>query len=105
MANPEHLAWLEEGPAKWNARRQSQPFRPDLQSANISKVFGAEDRDYIHSTQRANARSINLSLANLKDSNLVNIDFTGAHFVQTDLSGASLVNSLFTKAFFLRNHT
>ena len=100
MANPEHLAWLEEGPAKWNARRQSQPFRPDLQSANISKVFGAEDRDYIHSTQRANARGINLSLANLKDSNLVNIDFTGAHFVQTDLSGASLVNSLFTKAFF-----
>ena len=102
MANPEHLAWLEEGPAKWNARRQSKPFRPDLQSANISKVFGAEDRDYIHSTQRANARGINLSLANLKDSNLVNIDFTGAHFVQTDLSGASLVNSLFTKAIFCK---
>ena len=102
MANPEHLAWLEEGPARWNARRQSQPFRPDLQSANISKVFGAEDRDYIHSTQRANARGINLSLANLKDSNLVNIDFTGAHFVQADLSGASLVNSLFTKALFVK---
>ena len=102
MANPEHLAWLEEGPGRWNARRQSQPFRPDLQSANISKVFGAEDRDYIHSTQRANARGINLSLANLRDSNLINIDFTGAHFFEADLSGASLVNSLFTKALFVK---
>ena len=100
MANPEHLAWLEEGPDRWNARRQSQPFHPDLQSANISKVFGAEDRDYIHSTQRGQARGINFSLANLKDATLNNVDFTGAHFVQADLSGASLVNSLFTKALF-----
>ena len=100
MANPEHLAWLEEGPDRWNARRQSQPFRPDLQSANISKVFGAEDRDDVHSTQRGQARGINFSLANLKDATLNNVDFTGAHFVQADLSGASLVNSLFTKALF-----
>ena len=102
MANPEHLSWLEEGPGRWNARRQSQPFRPDLQSANISKVFGAEDRDYIHSTQRAEARGINLSFANLRDSKLINIDLTGANFVQADLSGASLVNSLFTKALFVK---
>ena len=102
MANPEHLAWLEEGPVRWNARRKSQPFHPDLQSANISKVLGAEDRDDIHSTQRGQARGINLSLANLKDATLNNVDFTGAHFVKADLSGASLVNSLFTEALFVQ---
>ena len=100
MANPEHLAWLEEGPIRWNARRASQPFHPDLQSANISRVFGAEDRDFIHSTQRAQARDMNFSFANLRDSRLINMDFTGANLNMADLSGASLVNSLFTKALF-----
>ena len=101
MANPEHLAWLEEGPDRWNARRRSQNFQPDLQDANISRALGAEDREFIHSTQRANARGINLSFANLRDAKLINIDLTGANFVQADLSGASLVNSLFTKSLFV----
>ncbi len=101
MANPEHAAWLEEGPNRWNARRQSQPFKPDLQSANVSKALGAEDRDYIHSTQRAPARGINFSFANLKEATLNNVDFTGGNFVQADLSGSRLVNSLFTKTLFV----
>ena len=102
MANLEHLAWLEEGPNRWNARRESRPFRPDLESGNISKVFGAEDRDYIHSTQRAQVRGINFSFANLKDATLNNVDFTGANFVEADLNGARLINSLFTKALFAK---
>ena len=100
MANPEHLAWLREGIDRWNARRQSQTFQPDLESANISKVFGAEDRENIHSTQRAQARGINFSFANLRGSRLINIDFTGANLNMADLSGASLVNSVFTGAGF-----
>ena len=102
MGNPEHLAWLKEGVNAWNNRRATQPFHPDLQSENISLALGAEDREFIHSTQRPSARGINLSFTNLKGATLNNIDFSGANFNLADLSGASLIHSLFTHALFVQ---
>ena len=101
MGNPDHLAWLKEGVNAWNARRQRHSFKPDLRSESISNALGAEERDFIHDTRRANARGINLSGANLIQATLNNLDFTGANFVQSDLSESSLVNSVFTGAMFV----
>ena len=101
MANLQHLAWLEEGVDAWNARRQSQRFEPDLQSANISRILGADDRDFIDDTRKAQATGINLSFANLTDATLINIDFTGANFVQADITGANLFSSLFNRTLFV----
>ena len=99
MANPEHVAWLQEGVGTWNARRRSQPFQPDLQSANITRALGAQDREDIREIG-AQMRGINLSLSNLKGATLRNIDFSGAMFAQADVSEASLMGSLFAGATF-----
>ena len=31
MANPDHIKWLLLGVDSWNAKRQSEQFRPDLE--------------------------------------------------------------------------
>ena len=101
MGNPEHFAWLKDGVNAWNARRQRHSFKPDLQSESISRALGAEERDFIHDTRRANARGINFSGSDLKQATLNNLDFTGAYFLQSDLRQASLVNSDFTGSLFV----
>ena len=55
MANDDHLTWINEGVGTWNARRQAEPFEPDLSDANLRDV---------------NLASANLSGADLTDANL-----------------------------------
>ena len=49
MANPEHIKWLLEGVEAWNARREQNPFRPDLEGADISKEFREAKNIYNYS--------------------------------------------------------
>ena len=39
MANSEHVKWLLEGVASWNARREQNDFVPDFEGANIYEEF------------------------------------------------------------------
>ena len=100
MANPQHVAWLKEGVAKWNARRQSQRFDPDLSSEDISRALGGHDREDIRQISVHLSR-VNLSGANLSDSTLRDTDLTGAKFYQAKLTRANLTGSDFTGVQFI----
>ena len=100
MANPQHVAWLKEGVEKWNARRQSQRFDPDLSSEDISRALGGHDREDIREIS-VRLRSVNLSGANLSNSTLRDTDLTAARFFMANLSNAKLDGSDFTGAQFV----
>ena len=100
MANPQHVAWLKEGVAKWNARRQSQRFDPDLSSEDISRALGGHDREDIQQIS-VQLRNANLSGADLSDSTLRDTDLTGAKFYQAKLTRANLTGSDFTEVQFI----
>jgi uncharacterized protein YjbI with pentapeptide repeats len=51
MANQEHVAFLKQGVAAWNAWRAEHDVQPDLSGANFSET---------------NLREANLSRANLR---------------------------------------
>lgn len=77
MANPEHLAKLQEGVQVWNEWREKNPdMKPDLSGA---KLRGAE------------LRAVNLSWANLSETDLIGADLSGANLVGAKLYRASLV--------------
>ena len=94
MANPQHLAWLKEGVEKWNARRQSQRFDPNLSSEDISKALGGHEREDIREIS-VHLRNVNLSGANLSNSTLRDTDLTGATFSNSNLTNAKLTGSHF----------
>ena len=120
MANPQHIAWLKEGAAAWNARRQSQPFDPDLSSEDISRALGGHEREDIrqisvrlrdvnftganlsNSTLRdTDLTSASLSMANLTNANLTGSDLTGARFFGGTSRGARFHSAKFVRTFFL----
>ncbi len=86
MADAEHLAKLSEGPAAWNAWRDSNPeIVPDLAGADLP----LNQRQFGPST----GGPINLSGANLEGAMLRFATLTGA-----DLGGASLIGAELTHA-------
>ena len=100
MANPQHVAWLKEGVEKWNARRQSQLFNPDLSSEDISRALGGHDREDIREIS-VQLRNVNLSGADLSNSTLRDTDLTGAKFYSSNLTNAKLMGSHFTGTQFI----
>ena len=119
MANSEHVKWLLEGVASWNARREQNDFVPDFEGANIYEEFakskklnensdiplvGIDLRDAnFHksclcasaTTGGADLRDANLRLAQLQYAQLANSKLdgavlSGARFDKADLIGASL---------------
>ena len=100
MANPQHVAWLKEGVAKWNARRQSQRFDPDLSSEDISRALGGHDREDIREIS-VQLRNVNLSGSDLSNSTLRDTDLTGVKFHMANLTNANLMGSDFTGAQFI----
>jgi uncharacterized protein YjbI with pentapeptide repeats len=82
MANPQHLAALDQGVESWNAWRQRNPeTRPDLREAHFRK------RDLV---------KVDLSRSDLTDANL-----RGAFLRRADLSHALLVGSDLTGAYLM----
>lgn len=76
MANPEHLAKLEEGVEAWNAWRKKYPgIVPDLQGADLGAA----------QLQRAR-----LSAAKLQGANLTEASLQGADLRAAKLQGATL---------------
>ena len=100
MANLQHIAWLKEGVEKWNARRQSQRFDPDLSSEDISRALGGHDREDMREISVL-LRNVNLSGTDLSNSTLRDTDLTGAKFYMANLTDANLRGSDFTEAQFV----
>ncbi|MBI4798581.1 MAG: toll/interleukin-1 receptor domain-containing protein [Desulfarculus sp.] len=81
MANPEHLAILDQGVDAWNNWRRKNPDeRPDFGRANL----------YWKDLAEANLNEANLRWAALQKGNLVNANLQGADLKGANLSGSKL---------------
>ena len=86
MANPEHLAPLQQGVDAWNAWRAEKPFiRPDLLGANLTgaNLGGAN-------LNGADLSGADLGIANLTGADLSLANLSGANLRMANLSGAIL---------------
>jgi uncharacterized protein YjbI with pentapeptide repeats len=95
MANPEHLAILQQGVEVWNRWRQANnapTFRPDLSVADLK---GARLRGI-------NLRSSDLTRANLGLAVLDEADLSWAKLESTDFNRASLKGANLSEAYLLR---
>ncbi len=94
MANPAHLAMLQQGIDRWNTwRREHHALRPDLCEANL---LGVEMSGVNFS--ETNLQGAILTWANLSYANFRHADLRDAHLSRTDLShtnfeGAVLVGT------------
>lgn len=89
MANPEHLAKLEEGVETWNRWRNDRgKIRPNLFHADFSgaRLHGAD-------LSRADLSGADLSSADLSEASLNASDLDGADLSESDLSGADLIRA------------
>ena len=84
MANPEHVAKLEEGVEAWNKwREENRLVRPNLRRANL---------------REANLSGADLNGANLNGANLRGADLRGAILSGANLSGANLSRAYLIRA-------
>ncbi|MGA2604505.1 MAG: toll/interleukin-1 receptor domain-containing protein [Verrucomicrobiia bacterium] len=111
MANPEHLAILQQGVEAWNRWRDENPgIAPDLSGTDLNRanLIGANlyyadlslaklSRADLHGANlsraklsRADLHGANLSRANLSSANLSDADLSLANLGYANLSGADL---------------
>ena len=102
-ANPQHVAWLNEGVESWNRRRKEEPFSPQLTRVVFDDGVWS-DLDPLLAERYSPLRPIDdFSGVNLSDADLrgailskgvfrhavlTDVDLTGAHAFETDFSGA-----------------
>jgi esterase/lipase superfamily enzyme len=103
MANKQHIEWLLEGVAKWNARRKKTPFTPDLSGADIYKVF--KSNNALKPDGYIPLRGINLSNADLTDANLNFADLRYSDLRDANLTGANLKHAMSYRARTVSKHT
>jgi len=99
MANPEHLAKLEEGAEAWNRWRKENPeIEVDLSGAEVRHDWSIRRDLSGYDLSEANlsrAKLINVSLAgaNLRRAKMSKIDLDRVDLRKADLSAASLVGA------------
>jgi uncharacterized protein YjbI with pentapeptide repeats len=88
MANPEHLAMIQQGVDAWIGWRLKNPdIKPDLAEADLG---GADLRE-------AHLGGANLRGANLKGADLSEADFTNANLNGAVLNGANLSRAILNR--------
>ncbi|MGK7930876.1 MAG: pentapeptide repeat-containing protein [Microcystaceae cyanobacterium] len=94
MANPEHLAILNQGVEAWNQwRRENPDVEPDLREADLSNRM-LTGIDFTRMTlYGADLRKVNLSDAFLCGSNINNADLREAILCRANISGAMFIES------------
>jgi hypothetical protein len=101
MANPEHLAKLNEGVKAWNAWRSENPeICPELDCGdfNDSNLFYINLSGAVLSCvdlSGANLDGANLTDANLQRANLIYANLSGANLDGANLTGVILYESIF----------
>ncbi|MBN9069122.1 MAG: alpha/beta hydrolase [Rhizobiales bacterium] len=100
MADEWHVEWLREGVAKWNKRRKKVSFIPDLSGLRFFDILPPDFRDNPKTSRYF--EKIDLSNANLVESDLSSLNFSKAKFRDADLSHANLSKSNFQNADFTR---
>src|SRR5579859_2450067 len=110
LANPEHLAILRQGVAKWNDWRRTSLGAPEYSDLELERILTSrssgqskEERSrwltqYYETIEAAKRMTLDLSEADLSHVDLVqaNLSFTdlrGADLREATLSGANLANS------------
>lgn len=96
MANPDHIEWLLEGVAAWNARRNEGYVSADFLDADLSGLIEGRgeplslaEADLRRTRfERANISGADLTRANLWDSNLRSATLDGATLDKADLREA-----------------
>ncbi len=93
MADPEHTALLLKGVEAWNARRQTEPFVPDLSRLHFHEEFRERGRldnsGQVH-LNRIDLRGANLFNADLRCARLFDAKLIAANLKLSDLRGAHL---------------
>ncbi|WP_254434440.1 pentapeptide repeat-containing protein [Dolichospermum sp. UHCC 0352] len=90
MANPEHLAILNQGVDVWNKWRDENHVDPDLASTDLSGVNLSGANLLVANLRGANLSEANLRGANLTAAILLNANLRGADLRQADLKQADL---------------
>ena len=127
MANPQHIAWLQEGVEAWNARRQREDFTPDFSAdfsgeklgeafVRVGKIKTVEgvptiplagadlsDADFRNADLTDNVRVLvpgqPLGMkADFSGATLAGADFTGAVLQNANFAGADIESAIFTDA-------
>ena len=89
MANPEHLALLNQGLEAWNKWRQENlGISPDLARADLARA----------DLNAANLTGVNLTMADLTGARLIRANLSWANLSGADLSGAKLARANLTGA-------
>jgi hypothetical protein len=94
MANPEHLAVLEQGVAVWNEWRDEYRFvRVDLSNAHLSQL-DLKEVDFAEANLAgAKLTAAKLGGADLSGANLTGADIRGAELDKADLSLSLLIDA------------
>jgi hypothetical protein len=94
MANPEHLAKLEEGISAWNRwREDNPPVQPDLRGAKLRHKYLAV-ANMIHARlEGADLSGATIDGAILYASNFSGADLRGASLIRTHLSSSNFHNA------------
>jgi len=98
LSDEEHAEWLKEGVDCWNRRRKKVQFSPDLSGIRFFDFLPPDFRD-APKTSRFFER-IDLSNADLRNSDLSDLNFVGAKFLGADMSNSNLSMSNFGNADF-----
>lgn len=94
MANPEHLAKLNEGVEAWNRWRAENPnVRPDLEKAGI-EIANLKGVNF----NKASLRWVRFKTADMTGSDLQDADFGYASLTGSRMDGANLVGAYFREA-------
>ena len=98
MANAWHVQWLAEGVSRWNARRKSVRFTPDLSGINFRDHLPKDFRDSPKTSRYF--EKIDLRDCDLSEADMSHMNFSRAKFSGANLNNARLEHTNFTKAVF-----
>ena len=93
MANTDHIAWIREGVAAWNARREQSEFWPDFEGANLPAIFQGPSYSPASIHLGTSLEGINLRNASLRNANLSGLNLAKADLTEAQLQGASLASA------------
>jgi esterase/lipase superfamily enzyme len=98
--NIDHASWLREGVKSWNRRRRKIKFTPSLAGLKFFEFLPPDFRDTPKTSRYF--EKIDLSGADLRGSDLSNLNFANAKFKGADLANADLSLSNFNNANFVK---